>query len=706
MATQTSTYPPRDLFYNKGPASHAPSTAPPVASATASVSPRAYKDFLTPSLHRRFTRTTALILAFCWLEAGFLADRGCTQLFFKTGNEWLYADLLCKGFTSWIPFPGTVARCLLLYLSCLSVFIVRVANLRFGARNTTSQVETLYQLATNLNTYLTYAWYLFSAWFFGEIYIWSSADTSSLAMVDRGGWNIKPRLNENPVVLRALFVVLAVVQATRHLAKEYDLVSIPYKEDQMTQQRSRPILRERMPAWVPDCVVELSQKRWEIGLWVLPSTAVTIFFMPAVYWLFLRRTAWGWASTVGRIFFKDLPKNAPPPGVVHPGWLIWQMFTSSIMLAVLWELGNATFTIFLNKPPLKKDQPLTSQITNSSGSVVSRSTDPNATLLNGLRSKKELPQSFAFWELATIIKAFPVRRRTIFAEIDRANGSTWSQISSVCLSEIEAIRTRIQAVNSPANNAAMAEQLAKQQEQQKGLIVSQKSQELGLPRIASQGVVNDQNVQQPAATSSGFSRRAGDVAKSFGQQPQSQTPTKHVRNYVEKHGQGYYEEASSTANTLLERFLKVPVLGQLFRQEFARNVCAVVFGVPHSSKANIIHAVQALTKLTTWSIKEDDYGQVASSVASIIRSLTATIKEVEGFVASWRPSWTDVEFTEQKRQEVEDVNELLGVLKGGLEEVLLAFGEYASSIGISSGEIKTAKDAVGRAPEMESRRRQ
>lgn len=704
MATQTSTVPPGSLFQNRAPTTHATTTSP-ASPASAPASPRSYKDFLTPSLHRRFTRATGLILVYCWLLAGLLSDRGCTRYFFKPVNEWLYADLLCKGFTSWIPFPGTIARCALLYIPCLCVFIVRVSNLHFGARNTTSKIETLFQLANNFNTYQTYAWYLFSAWLFGELYIWSSAETSSLAMVDRGGWNIKPRLNENPVVLRTLFVLLSVVQATRHLGKDYDLVDIQEDGGQTAQPRSKSPSREGIPVWVPDSVVELAEKRGAILLWTVGSTAPVIMFGPASYWLFFRRTAWNWASTVGRIFFRDLPKNAPPPGVIH-GWkLLGQAVAASLMLVLMWELSNSLFSIHLGKPPLRNDQPLTSQVANASGIVVSKSADPNATLLSGLRSKKETIQSFAFWELATIAKAFPERRKTIYAEVDRAGGSTWSQISSTCLAEIEAIRTRIQAVNSPVSNAAQAQQFEQQMEQQKGLIVSQKAQELGLPKIASQGVVNDQNVQQAASTSSGFSRHAGDFAKSLGQRPQSQTPTKHARNYVEQHGQKYYEGATGMWNKSLYGFLKLPILGALFRQKFSSTIRVVIFGVPHSSKANIIHAVQALTKLTAWSIKEDDYGQVASSVGGLIRSLTSTIEQIERFVASWQPSWTDVEFNEQKRSEDKDVNELQAVLKQSLEEILLAFGEYASSIGISPGEIKMAKEAAGRGQEMESRRK-
>lgn len=36
--------------------------------------PRAYRDFLTPSLHRRFTKTALVGLAACWLEATLMSE--------------------------------------------------------------------------------------------------------------------------------------------------------------------------------------------------------------------------------------------------------------------------------------------------------------------------------------------------------------------------------------------------------------------------------------------------------------------------------------------------------------------------------------------------------------------------------------------------------------------------------------------------------
>lgn len=39
--------------------------------------PRPYRDFLTPSLHRRFTNAALIALVACWLEAASMSDGGC-----------------------------------------------------------------------------------------------------------------------------------------------------------------------------------------------------------------------------------------------------------------------------------------------------------------------------------------------------------------------------------------------------------------------------------------------------------------------------------------------------------------------------------------------------------------------------------------------------------------------------------------------------
>ena len=90
---------------------------------------RSYKDFLTPAMHRRFTSATTGALVLCYIYAVLASDANLFWRFFILGR------------------PGI--RTLLLFLSVLSVFIVRLANLQVGERNTASGFETLYQHLTS-----------------------------------------------------------------------------------------------------------------------------------------------------------------------------------------------------------------------------------------------------------------------------------------------------------------------------------------------------------------------------------------------------------------------------------------------------------------------------------------------------------------------------------------------------------------------------
>lgn len=85
----------------------------------------------------------------------------------------------------WLPTGRTGPRTLLLYISSLSIFVLRVAQLRLEARNTTSSFVTFTKYLFRFNTVQTLWWYLFSAWWFGEVYIWSASDQVNL------GWLVK-----------------------------------------------------------------------------------------------------------------------------------------------------------------------------------------------------------------------------------------------------------------------------------------------------------------------------------------------------------------------------------------------------------------------------------------------------------------------------------------------------------------------------------
>jgi nucleoporin NDC1 len=271
------------------------------------------------------------------------------------------------------------------------------------------------------------------------------------------------------------------------------------------------------------------------------------------------------------------------------------------------------------------------------------------------------------------------------------------------LGEIEAILSRIRASQDPVEGRAKmaAEELARKQ--QEHLIGHPQTEPMGLPSIANRGV---QDGEVFAKQSSSFAQNVGNLARSVGQSPNAHNPlTPRAKRALEwgadrvlskeQQAQLSKQALGKETNAYVLSFLKTPVGGP-FRKTFARLANAVIFGIPRSNRVNIVHAIRSLTALVLASLKEDDYGQAAKDVPAIIRTYTATIGEIQKFLTVLEPSWTDVEFDARQSRQVQEILEVVQELRNGLEQMLLAFGEYANSLGLTRREVRDAKEAVGK----------
>ncbi|OQO02778.1 hypothetical protein B0A48_11060 [Cryoendolithus antarcticus] len=674
MATRTTTYP-------------LASTTAATASLPTATTPkmRQYKDFLTPSMHRRFTNASLAMLAVCYVEAAFMSS----------------ASLIWR----FLPIGMTGVRTLLLFLPVLAVFVIRLSRHHIGERNTTSGLETAFQLITSKSAWLSLGWYLFSAYFFGEVFIWSKGAKGHLGWVDEGRSYERPRLNENPILLRTLFGVLAVAQAAVHWYFDYDGVTV---SDQAGSSAQSP---DVLDAPLPEVsILTLSDRALPLLKWCFQGTILSIATIGFVYFVFVRRFAWESAYWIGSTVL-TLPYNSGPPGLTHAARLIWQAFSSSLLLLLLWETSNVVFTFYISQPPTKKGYPLTGAIKDTSGVAIARSEDPNGSLLAGLKSKKELPKSFALWELYLICTSFPSRRKSLFKDVERAQSSTWQQVSGLCLAELEGVRTRIQVALAPADGEGKLAEAELQRRQYESLVNSQQQQQsYGLPKIANKGVTVDPRVAIPPPAGTGST--AGNIAKSVGQHPGAQSPLSPIaKKLAMKAKQLGYDRAltaeqrtqlspqgvAARVNGAFMSVLRSPV-GIPFRQPLARISQVAVFGVPNSHRINILHAVRSLTALVLASKTEDDYGQVSRDIPVIIRAFTATINDIQSFLAQLTPSWTDVDFDPQNpaSRKVESIDEVTIEIKRGLEQILLEFGEYAPTMGLTRMDMRLAKEAVGK----------
>lgn len=461
-------------------------------------------------------------------------------------------------------------------------------------------------------------------------------------------------------------------------------------------------------------------------------TVFTVTFGLPLYFIILRRLAWKISYVLTRPYFSKLPKDASPSGLLEPMTLLMRTAGSTVLLVLLWELSNQAFSTFLSEEPIRKGLPLTSEHPkagnalqaapfpqptaawqNASGQQqkppAAAKKDPNGSLIAGLKSKKEVPRAFAFWELAVICETFEERRKTIYAEYERRGGSTWSQMSRICLDELLAIENRLKEADRPLPTAA---ELREKEVREQLKLDAQKS---SLPKIADQKI-QDADIWSKRQQANGALPAASDMAKSYGQSPGAKNPALQYANKAiqytsnkaltrEQQQQFSVSALGKQANGYFLQLARSP-LGLPFRQTFARRLRAAVFGVPHSNAVNIVHAARSLSKLAVHSLREDSYGQVSRDVPLVLRTLTSTINAVENFARTLPVHWTDVEFKESDRK-VREVEQVMGVLRLGLEEMLLAFGEYTGTLGLTKTEVRLAKEAAagrGGGLEMEQRR--
>lgn len=513
----------------------------------------------------------------------------------------------------------------------------------------------------------------------------------------------RPVLNERPIYIHTFHLVLAAVQAAYHLWYDYDrvYVSTVKRASNTLDERTHPIppTPKHIQSTLPPMLVD-----------GLTRTVIVAGVTPIVYQLVLRHTAWSWSLYFAKLFWNFSRSSAEPSSLLPPGFLflLVRSFFSGSLLVLCWQTANLFFSVFIGKEPLKRGQPLTSE-----------AKDPNGSLLTGLKAKKETTKAFAFWELGLISQRLPERRKAIFNEIDREDGSTWSQVLASSTDVIKGVTARIEASKAPAPSAKpMAQAAAPQPVLQT------------LPRLTDAPKNENIFAASPKATSrqDKFGEAFGATAKAYGQSP-DWTPKARarVRQMVDQASNAMLSPerkqkllASSeelklltggpsathkpeNLNPMVVQFLRSPV-GKLVQQTYARRASSIVLGTPHSSVTVIVDAVDSLTRLLVASLAEDQYGKVQADVPSVARLFTHTITTLEAFVhqGGLDAHWTDVSFppssnpeAQAEARKVPEVELVLDTLKSGLGDLLTAFKPYLPDIGLVGKDLRLAKEAIG-----------
>ncbi|EGC42110.1 nuclear envelope protein [Histoplasma capsulatum var. duboisii H88] len=667
------------------------------SSSAVAARPRQYRRLLTSTLHRKFVHASAVSLVACYVVAFLI---GVKSSFF-----W-----------SWFPLGACGFRTILLFFSCLAIFILRVGQMRMGTRTTSSPFSSARQALFSLSTFQTFGWYLLSAWWFTEVSMWSSSESADLNWVKLGKPFERAKLNERPIYLHCFYALLAVSQATLHLYFDWDKIRVPISNRTSTSTHQSlhaleplPVrIRKAMPQILYDAVIRSS---------------IAAIVGPFIYMLFLRRIAWNWVLSFAKLFWNFPRSAADPPGLIPPLHilLMLRVATTGVLLVMLWQVSNLLFSTFLGQAPLKRGQPLTNE-----------SKDPNGSLINGLNAKKDVVRTFAFWELCLISQQYPERRKAIFADIDRNGGPAWSQIFSASTNVIKGITARINEHRHPTPLVGPNSTLPRSDSNRN--IDGQPAIIHTLPRLTSPP--REDNIflasSKPATGSEKLESAFSSVAKSYGQSPDwtpaardqarnifnrattavlSPERKKRISSSAQelKLLTGPHSSSSSdrrSTHPIIHKFLS-SLVGLPFRQSYARRLRTIILGTPYASLSPIIDAVESLTRLLIASLAEDQFGKVQADIAAAVHLFTETIISLESFTSvddgGLDIHWTDVDFPptdagveiQKKARRVEEVEMIKEALRRGLSELLETFKLYLDDVGVRGNDLKMAREAVG-----------
>ena len=252
---------------------------------------------------------------------------------------------------------------------------MRVANLHVGVRTTTSGFDTFQQCLVDWQqTGKTIGWYVFSAWLFSEIYIWSAPSSANIWWITAANNYERPRLNERPIYLTTFFIALGVLQACRHMYNDYDRIDLPIMKIIMHHGTNDVVkITKVVPKPRDQLIHGIVPIARRTMTWSIFATIVT----PFINSIFLREFTWGWTRTFAKIFW-SLPKSTALPATrPYHVYTLWRTFSGGFLLLLVWELANVAFSAYVAQEPSKKDRPPTFE-----------SRDPNGSLLTGLKGKK------------------------------------------------------------------------------------------------------------------------------------------------------------------------------------------------------------------------------------------------------------------------------------------------------------------------------
>ncbi|KAI8956938.1 nucleoporin protein Ndc1-Nup [Daldinia sp. FL1419] len=611
-----------------------------------------YKDFLQPALQRRFASTAGVLLSLAYIE----------NLFLSSWDNLVWP---------WFPVGPAAIRTIVIFSCILPIIILRIAHSHIGIRTYNSSFEAFCQHAPSFATIETIITFTFSAWLFSQLYLMMIPASANLGWIQHYSGD-RARLNERAVFYTTNMVILGVVQGFKHIYFDCDRMLLGIVKPKSEEDENAHTSGWGRPTqWVPRVVFSAARL----------SVAIASFNYVLVYH-FIRRFIWTWTISFFRLFY-TLPKyNIPPSKAPWSIWMLTRSMWAGFLLSTLWCFGDMIFKLQLGKAPLKNGQPLSAE-----------SRDPNGSLLNGLKSKKPRISAFAMWELALITRDFEIRRRSIFEDIDRKDGSVWSQIYTTCLSTIKLLEQRIDDYGK-SPTPPPTQPITTPPQPQPRVVQPPKTDDVWAPAPSSRGLRDSLGkLVTNAVTSPGKTPAEAYLPEA---KKKALVVTDHLLSQSQKDKLSS-EGINSFAHSIAIEILNTPIIGILFQQLFSRRLKTAVLGRPYGEPSIYINAAYALSKLAVSSLTEDQYGNVQRDVPSIIRTFTTVIKKLERFRDGLPLHWTDL----RQDRACPEVDELLDALKDRLNELIIAFGQYSSDLRLTRADMRMAREAAVKKEKVE-----
>jgi nucleoporin NDC1 len=512
--------------------------------------------------------------------------------------------------------------------------------------------------------------------------MWFSTEADQLGWIIKGDIRTPDRLNERPIYLRSVFLLLALCRTVIHLYYDYSSVHVPSSAPQSLpspDHRTHKLAptKVRIQAALPRML-----KTCALASGIVAGTG------PFIYTLLLRQVFWSWHLGFAKLVFNLSRSDAKPSGYppCNPQVMLLS-FLVSFILMFSWETTSCFFFNCLLQQPLKKDQPL------SAGSK-----DPNGTLLTGLRSRRGLVKTFAFWELLIITQDHPERRKAIFADIGRDDGPVWSQMLDAALDVVRSIEGRIVTATTTTTNPIAAG----------GVMDSDPMEIDSLPCIAPPIRANPifTDPLPPQTRTEDIGSLIGWGAKRIGQsrEPYS-SPLFRVSGslkYLTPSGAFPEKLDSGGSKSFFRIMLDKSALSWFFSTTFERKANAVIIGSPYSNAAVQVDAIESISRMLVASLSEDIFGKAIAGVSPTVRTFTTVIIAIESYVQQ-------IKEQPDPETDIDEIETVLACLKASLAQLLSAFQLYLTDQGLSAAEHRQAQNASrpGRLlPERAERKKQ